>query len=81
MLVMVTEAANVEEQLASMKTTLERLAKESLEKDTQIKHQNKQIGSLMKKLEKQPFDPLIKARMVKNLTRSLFTMKTLMRIA
>jgi len=34
---MVTEATNVEEQLASMKTTLDRLSKESVEKDTQIK--------------------------------------------
>jgi len=38
MLVMVTEAANIEEQLASMKATLDRFSKESAEKDAQIKH-------------------------------------------
>jgi len=40
MLVMVTEAANIEEQLAKMKATLDRLSKESAEKDAQIKRQN-----------------------------------------
>ena len=50
--VMVTEAANVEEQLASMRTTLDRLARESAEKDAQIKRQNEQIAELMKRLEK-----------------------------
>ena len=50
--VMVTEAANIEEQLASMKATLDRLSEESVEKDAQIKHKNEQIVELMKKLER-----------------------------
>ena len=50
--VMVTGATNFEEQLASMKATLDRLSKESAEKDAQIKRQNDQIAELMKKLEK-----------------------------
>jgi len=50
--VMVTEAANFEEQLASMKATLDRLSKESAEKDAQMKRQSKQIVELTKKLEK-----------------------------
>jgi len=37
---MVTEATNVEKQLVNMKATLERFAKESLGKDTQIKRQS-----------------------------------------
>jgi len=49
---MVTEAANVEEQLASMKTTLDKLSRESAEKDAQIKRQNEQITELMKRPEK-----------------------------
>ena len=53
---MVTKANNVEEQLANMKATLERLAKESLEKDAQIKRQSEQIATLMKKLEKRLFE-------------------------
>ena len=52
MLVMVTEAANVEEQLARMKATLDRLSRERTEKDAQIKSQNEQIAELMKQLEK-----------------------------
>jgi len=39
-----------------MKATLERLAKESLEKDAQIKRQSEQIATLMKKLEKWLFE-------------------------
>jgi len=35
--VMVTMTTNLEKQLASMKATLDRLSKESAEKDTQIK--------------------------------------------
>ena len=42
---MVMEATNVEEQLADMKATLERLAKENLEKDAQIKRQSEQIAN------------------------------------
>ena len=52
MLVMMTKAANFKEQLVSMKATLDRLSKESVEKDAQIKLQNDQIVELMKKLEK-----------------------------
>ena len=52
MLVMVIEAANVEEQLESMKATPDRLSRESAEKDAQIKGQNEQIAELMKRLEK-----------------------------
>ena len=51
--VMVTEAINLDEELANMKATLERFSKESAKKDAQIKHQNKQIADLTKKLEKQ----------------------------
>jgi len=54
--VMVTEAAKVEEQLASMRTTLDRLATESAEKVAQIKRQNEQIAELMKRLEKKSSD-------------------------
>ena len=36
-LVMMTGAANLEEQLTSMKATLDRLSKESAEKDDQVK--------------------------------------------
>jgi len=50
--VMMTGAANLEEQLASMMATLDRLSKESAEKDAQIKRQNDQIAELTKKLEK-----------------------------
>ena len=39
-----------------MKATLDRLLKESAEKDAQIKHQNKQIANLTKKLEKRPIE-------------------------
>ena len=49
---MVTEAANVEEQLASMKAMLDGYYRESAEKDIQIKCQNEQITELMKLLEK-----------------------------
>jgi len=50
--VMMTGATNLEEQLASMMATLDRLSKESAEKDAQIKHQNDQIAELTKRLEK-----------------------------
>jgi len=39
MTVMMAEAANIEVQLTSMKATLDRLLKESVKKDTQIKCQ------------------------------------------
>ena len=38
---MVTGDINLEEELENMKVTLERLFKESKEKDAQIDHQNK----------------------------------------
>ena len=53
---MVTKADNVEDQLASMKTTLETLAKESLKNDAQIKRQSERIASLMNKQEKKLFE-------------------------
>ena len=43
-----------------MKATLDRLSKVSVEKDAQIKCQNKQIANLIKKLEKQPSKALNK---------------------
>ena len=52
MLVMMTEAVNFEEQLASTKATLDLLSKESAEKNTQIKSQNEQIVELRKKLKR-----------------------------
>jgi len=53
MSVMVIEVANIEEQLGSMKATLDRLLKESVENDAQIKHQNQEIADFTEKLEKQ----------------------------
>ena len=50
--VMMIRAANLEEQLASMKATLDRLSKDSAENNAQIKCQNDQIAELMKRLEK-----------------------------
>ena len=50
------QAMNLEEQLASMKATLERLCKESAQQDAQIRRQNKQIADLTKKLEKRPLE-------------------------
>jgi len=47
---MMIGAINFEEELASLKATLERLSKESVEKDTHIKRQEEH----MKKLEKGP---------------------------
>ena len=50
--VMVIETINLKEQLTDLKATLERLLKENVENDAQIKRQNKQIVDLTKKLEK-----------------------------
>jgi len=50
---MVTEAANVEEQLESMKATLDMLSKEIAKKNDQIKRHNEKIVELMKLLEKE----------------------------
>ena len=52
MSVMVTEAANVEEQLASMKATMDTLSREIAKKNDQIRRQNEKIVELMKLLEK-----------------------------
>jgi len=43
---------NFEEEFASMKATLERLSKESAEKDARIKCQEEHIAKLLKKLDK-----------------------------
>jgi len=53
---MVTEATSIEEQLASMKVTLDRLLKGSVGKDAQIKRQGRQVAILTKKLEKRPIE-------------------------
>jgi len=49
---MVIEAINSEEELTNIKATLERLSKESEEKDARIKYQNRQIAALKKELGK-----------------------------
>ena len=53
--VMVTKAINLDEQLADMKATLDRLSKENAKKDAQIKRQSKQIADLTKKLGKRTY--------------------------
>lgn len=50
MQVMVTKAINLDEELANIKGILERLSKESEEKNAQIKCQKKQIADLKKEL-------------------------------
>jgi len=50
------EAINLEEQLEDMKVKLNKLSKESVEKDVQIKRQNEQIAKLVKKPEKKSFE-------------------------
>ena len=53
---MMIGAVNFEEEFASnMKATLERLSKESAEKDARIKHQEEHIAKLLKKLDKGHF--------------------------
>jgi len=42
----------LDEELANIKATLQRLCKESEEQDAQIKRQNKQIADLKKELRK-----------------------------
>jgi len=56
MLIMVIKAVRLEEQLPYMKFTLDILLKERKEKDAHIKHQNKQIADLIKKLGKRPLE-------------------------
>jgi len=47
-------AINFEEEVASMKATLERLSKENAEKNARIKRQEEHIAKLLKKLDKGP---------------------------
>ena len=70
---------NLEEQLASMKATLERLCKESAQKDAQIRRQNKQIADLTKKLEKRPLKASNEGHKAKGLARSQTVVMTLMK--
>ena len=51
---MMVGAVNSEEEFASIKVTLERLSKESAEKDARIKRQEEHIAKLLKKLDKGP---------------------------
>jgi len=51
---MMIGAVNFEEEFASMKATLERLLKESAEKDARIQRQKEHISKLLKKLDKGP---------------------------
>jgi len=51
---MMIGVVNFEEEFASMKATLERLSKESAEKDARIKRQEEHIAKLLKKLDKGP---------------------------
>jgi len=51
---MMVGAVNLEEEFVTMKATLERLSKESAEKDTCIKRQEEHITKLLKKLDKGP---------------------------
>ena len=48
---MMIGVANLEEEFVSMKTALERLSKESVEKDARIKRQEEHIAKLLKKLD------------------------------
>jgi len=52
MLAMILGVVNLEEEFASMKATLERLSKESAEKDARIKRQEEHNAQLLKKLDK-----------------------------
>jgi len=51
---MMIGVVNFEEEFASIKATLERLSKESAEKDARIKRQEEQIAKLLKRLDKGP---------------------------
>jgi len=51
---MIVGAVNFEEKFASMKAALERLSKESAEKDARNKRQEEHIAKLLKKLDKGP---------------------------
>jgi len=52
--IMMIGVVNFEEEFASMTATLERLSKESVEKDARIKRQEEHIVKLLKKLDKGP---------------------------
>jgi len=75
---MVIEVDNIEEQLASMKYTLDGLLTENEGKDAQIKHHNKQIADLTKNWISDQLKLLMNAQMRKILMKSLTIMKNLM---
>jgi len=54
------------EQVANMKTTMNRPLKETVERDSQINHQNKQIANLTNKLGKRPFETSNKCLVVED---------------
>ena len=54
MLAMMIGVVNFEEEFASVKAMLERLFKESAEKDAHIKCQKGHIAKLLEKLDKEP---------------------------
>jgi len=64
--IMVIEAINLLEQVANMKTTMNRPLKETVERDSQINHQNKQIANLTNKLGKRPFETSNKCLVVED---------------
>ena len=61
MLVMTISTSNWEEEMVAMTTVLEKLIKESKEKEESIKLQDKKITRLTRKLEKQPARYFIKS--------------------
>ena len=77
MLVMMTGAANLEEQLASMKATLDRLSKKNAEKDAQIKRQNDQIEELTKSWKRSSLKLLTRACVLKTVTKSHIAVRNL----
>jgi len=75
---MMIGAVNFEEELASMKATLERLSKESTEKDTRIKLQEEHIAKLIKKTGKKGHvHRLTKAQVVMKTKKDLIEVKLL----
>jgi len=73
------QAINLEEQLTSRKVTLERLSNDNAEKDAKIKHQDKQIFNLTKKLRNDHLKLPTRAHKAKSMTRSQPIVKTLMK--
>jgi len=59
--VMTIGTNNLEKEMVAMKAMLERLVKESEEKEARIKLQEKKIATLTKKLEKRPTQSLAKS--------------------